>query len=160
VLDFVHRDTYLDCEPGVMRLFGDADIGGAGLIHGWSHPEEGHNWNDGMEAAYAIEVPPPPVRLLLVLMGEPYVTRARPVQELTLFGNGYRLAFWRMTARVETVLAVPLEPEWWLRRGARMRMRLLFHLPGSVRPKDLNDGQDGRELGFCFRSLCLRPLPA
>ena len=54
----------------------------------------------------------------------------------------------------------PLEPEWWFTRGTRSVMRLLFYLPHSARPKDLNDGQDGREIGFCFRSICMRQLPA
>lgn len=159
MLDFVHRDTALECEPGVTRLFGEADIGSQGMVDGWAMPEEGHNWNDGLEAVYAIAVRPPVPRLQLVLSGEPYVTRARPIQELTLFGNGFRLAFWRMTARVETLLDVALEPEWWHIRGQVARMRLLLHLPLSVRPKEINDGQDGRELGFCCRSICLRPVP-
>ena len=38
-------------------------------------------------------------------------------------------------------------------------MRLSFYLPNSSRPKDIADGVDGRELGFCFRSLCLRAVP-
>jgi hypothetical protein len=130
------------------------------MVSGWSAPEEGHNWNDGLEAAYCIAIRPPLGRFGLVLMGEPYVTRARPVQELTMFANGWRVAAWRMTARIETVLSVPLEPEWWFQRGSRSVMRLLFHLPHSVRPQDINDGPDGRELGFCFRSICLRHLPA
>jgi hypothetical protein len=158
MLDVIQRDAILDCEPGVIRLFGDADIGNQGMICGWSGPEEGHNWNDGLEAAYCISVRPPLGRYALILMGEPYITRARPIQEMTLFANGWRVAAWRMTARIETVLSVPLEPEWWFTRGNRFVMKLLFHLPHSVRPKDINDGQDGREIGFCFRSLCLRQL--
>ena len=65
-----------------------------------------------------------------------------------------------MTGRTETVLTAALEPEWWFERNGHAAMTLMFHMPNSVRPKDLNDGQDGREIGFCFRSICLRPLPA
>ena len=152
------RDSFLECEPGVIRLFGAADIGTKGMVSGWSGPEEGHNWNDGVEAACAVAVKPPVTRLMLSVMGEPYVTRARPAQEITLYGNGYRLGFWRLSARAETALLVALEPEWWLERGAKAVMRLMLHMPHSVRPKDINDGQDGRELAFCYRSLCLRPI--
>ena len=159
MLDMMQRDTALDCEPGVIRLFGAADIGSRGMVGGWSAPEEGHTWNDGIEAVYGISVRPPLARFGLIVMGEPYVTRARPAQELTLFGNGWRIAAWRMTARIDTVLTVTLEPEWWFTRGGRSVMRLLFYLPNSSRPKDLNDGQDGREIGFCFRSICLRQIP-
>ena len=158
VLDMARGDNFLDCELGVIRLFGVADIGTKGMISGWSDPEDGHNWNDGVEAEYAVAIRPPVTRLMLSIMGEPYVTRARPVQEITLFGNGYRLGFWRMSARVETVMMVALEPEWWLPRGNKALLRLALHLPNSVRPRDINDGQDSRELAFCCRSLCLRPL--
>jgi hypothetical protein len=155
----VQRDTALDCEVGVTRLFGAADIGTRGMIAGWSSPEEGHVWNDGLEAVYLLSVRPPLARFGLIIVGEPYVTRARPVQELTTYANGCRIACWRLAARIETELNMALEPEWWFTRGTRAVMRLQFHLPNSARPKDLNDGQDGRELGFCFRSICLRQMP-
>lgn len=154
----MERRHALDCEPGVVRLFGMADIGTQGQIAGWAEPEDGHLWNDGVEATLLLAVRAPPPRLLLLLGGEPYVTRVRPAQEVTLFGNGLRIGYRRMTQRAETTLAVSLEPEWWLRRGPRALLRLGLHLPHSVRPKDIADGPDGRELGFCFRTLCLQPL--
>lgn len=149
----------LDCEPDVIRLFGAADIGTLGQIDGWAEPEEGHVWNNGREATLLISVPAPAPRLLLALGGEPYVTRLRPAQEVTLFGNGLRIGYWRLTHRADITLAVALEPEWWLRRGRRAVMRLGMHLPQSVRPSDISDGPDGRELGFCLRWICLRSLP-
>lgn len=151
--------TALECEPGVVRLFGLADINRAGQIAGWAEPEDGHLWNDGNEAVLLISVRAPVSRLLLLLGGEPYVSRVRPAQEVTLFGNGLRIGYWRLVQRAETTLAAPLEPEWWLQRGPRAIMRLGLHLPNSARPKDMADGPDGRELAFCFRSLCLQPLP-
>ena len=149
----------LDCEPGVVRLFGTADIGTAGQLAGWAMPEEGHLWNDGQEAVLLLAMRAPVPRLLLQLGGEPYVTRIRPVQEVTLFGNGLRLGYWRLAQRADTALDVALEPEWWLRRGARAVMRLGLHLPNSTRPADVADGPDGRELALCLRTLCLRELP-
>jgi hypothetical protein len=151
--------TVLECEPGVVRLFGLADIGISGQLDGWAEPEEGHLWNDGQEAKLLLAVRTPAPRLMLHIGGEPYVTRVRPAQEITLFGNGLRIGYWRLTRRVETTLSVLLEPEWWLRRGSRAVMRLALHLPNSTRPSDIADGPDARELGFCFRSICLQPLP-
>ncbi len=148
----------LDCEPGVVRLFGSADIGRRGQLAGWGEPEAGHVWNDGCDATLLLAIASPPTRLLLLLGGEPYVTRIRPVQEVTLFGNGLRIGHWRLARRAEVTLSVALEPEWWLRRGLRALMRLSLHLPNSARPCDIADGSDGRELGFCFHSLCLQPL--
>ncbi len=158
VLDMVREHLPLHCEPGVVRLFGVADIGMAGLQAGWSQPEDGHTWNDGAEAALKLTTLARPGTMLLVLTGEPYVSRARPMQEMTLFGNGFRLAGWRMTQRIEITRQIRLEPEWWLDRGGHAVMNLVICLPNSARPKDLADGPDGRELGFCFRTLCLRPL--
>lgn len=151
--------TILECEPGVVRLFGAADIGTRGQIDGWAEPEDGHVWNNGLEATLLIGVPARSPRLLLSIAGEPYVTRIRPAQEVTLFGNGLRIGFWRLSQRREVTLSVPLEPEWWLRRGRLALMQLGFHLPLSMRPRDAADGPDEREIGLCLRSICLRPLP-
>ena len=153
------RRGMLECEPGVVRVFGRADIGAQGQIAGWAEPEDGHLWNDGHDATLLIAVAARPSRLLLLLGGEPYVSRVRPVQEMTVYGNGLRIGHWRLTQRAEVTLSATLEPEWWLQRGRRAVMRLGVHLPHSLRPKDAADGPDGRELGFCFRSICLQKLP-
>jgi len=147
------------CEPGVVRLFGAVDIGRQGQVEGWAEPEEGHVWNDGAAASLLLAVPAPPPRLLLMLGGEPYVTRVRPAQEVTLFGNGLRLRHWRLTQRASVPLEVEIEPEWWLRRGRRALMRLDFHMPHCLRPRDAADGPDGRELALCLRTISLTPLP-
>ncbi len=149
----------LECEPGVVRLFGLVDIARQGLLAGWADPEEGHLWNDGNEAALLLATRAPVSRLGLLLGVEPYVSRARPAQEVTLFGNGLRIGHWRLMQRVEVTLSAALEPEWWLSRGGGALMRLGLYLPNSTRPRDIADGPDGRELGLCLRSLCLQPLP-
>ena len=77
MLDMVQSDCALECEPGVIRLFGAADIRSRGMVSGWSGPEEGHTWNDGLEAVYAIIMRSPVQRLGLIVIGEPYVTRIR-----------------------------------------------------------------------------------
>lgn len=155
----VREGNILMCEPDVVRLFGAVDIGAQGQVDGWAEPEEGHVWNDGPEATLLIGVPAPTPRLLLSLGGEPYVSRVRPTQEVTVFGNGLRLHFRQLARRAPVTLAVALEPEWWLRRGRLAVMRLSLHLPLSVRPCDIADGPDGRALGFCLRSICLQRLP-
>jgi hypothetical protein len=159
MLDFRLAGSALELEPDVLRLFGATDIGVQGMVSGWSGPEIGHSWNDGAEAVYAIATQAPVGRMLLSIVGEPYVTRVRPLQEITVYGNGYRIHSRRLLARVETVLDFVLESEWWFQRGRMCRMQLHFHLPNSVRPLDIADGPDGRELGFCFRSIGLRTLP-
>jgi|SRR5579872_5965488 len=157
--DMARRDHAIECEPGMVRLFGAGDIGTRGMVSGWAGPEEGHNWNDGPEAVMTLAIIGPPRRLRLDVMGEPYITRVRPTQEVTLFGNGHRGPFRRLTTRAETLLSILLDVSWWDMRGHQSWMRMIFHLPNSVRPKDIADGADGREIGFCFRSLHLSEPP-
>lgn len=144
------------CEIGVTRLFGSADLGCSGMISGWASPEEGHNWNDGPEAEYALAVVAPAGALTLEIVGQPYLPRQLRFQEMTMYGNGFRLCFRRLTARGETCLSIPLLPQWWFVEQGMAHLRLAFHLPNSARPDSLGDGADARELGFAFRSLCLR----
>jgi hypothetical protein len=154
----IPRDNALHCESGVIRLFGAADIRSRGMVLGWSDPEEGHSWNDGPEAHLAITMASPVGRLVLSITGEPYVTRKKPVQDIEIFANGARAVGVRLVARNETPVEAILEPEWWFHRAGLAMMTLQFVLRNSSRPKDNGDGLDGRELGFCFRSICLRSL--
>src|SRR5450756_229677 len=91
----------LECQPGVIRLFGIADIGQRGLSGGWAFPEEGHTWNEGYDAALAISMPVPPLGCTLRIEGEPYVSRQQPVQDITIYANGHRGGFWRLSDRGE-----------------------------------------------------------
>jgi hypothetical protein len=61
-----------------------------------------------------------------------------------------------MSAGMDHRLSFTLQPHWWMRNGRRWTMNLLFHLPHSVRPCDIDLSDDRRELGFAFRSICLR----
>jgi hypothetical protein len=143
----------LECQPGVVRLFGIADIGQNGLVSGWAFPEEGHTWNEGYDAVLAVSAASPPGPCSVVVEGEPYVSRQQPVQDVTIYANGRRAGFWRLSERTEFDLQAPIEPEWWFERGDIWTLKLVFHLPNSVRPCDIGDGADGREIGFCFRTF-------
>jgi len=143
----------LECQTGVIRLFGIADIGQRGLLSGWAFPEEGHTWNEGYDAALSISVSAAPAPCMLLIEGEPYVSRQQPVQDITIYANGHRGGFWRMSERTEFALLMPIEPEWWFARGNIWTLKLVFHLPNSIRPVDIGDGEDGREIGFCFRTF-------
>ena len=146
----------LECTPGMQRRFGRADFGRAGLTAGWSFPEDGHVWNEGLDAVLSLSLPERPKdSMVLRLGGEPYVTRHQPTQDVTAYVNGLRAGAWRLGKRQETRLDIPVEPEWWLIRNTRALVRVALSLPNSVRPVDLGDGSDSRELGFCFRTLML-----
>ena len=148
-------EAALECEPGVMRLFGLSDIGTRGLISGYAHPEYGHNWNEGIDPTLVLAVEGKISAAMLTIEGEPFVSRLQPLQELTVYVNGHRAAFWRLSRRTDHSLRFAVEPEWWLPRNGWSVLKLVFHLPNSVRPVDVGEGEDGREMGFCFRSLLL-----
>jgi hypothetical protein len=147
--------AHLVCEWDVTRLFGLSDIATSGLKGGWAQPEEEHTWNDGFDATLLLAVDEGRGAATLTIEGQPYITGQRPVQDITIYINGYRAAFRRMTARTGHTLTIRIEPEWWVTRDDRPALNVLFHLPGSVRPSEIGDGSDGRNVGFCFRTLLL-----
>jgi hypothetical protein len=146
-------DALLACEWDVTRLFGQCDIARRGLKAGWACPEEDHTWNEGIDATLALAVEDGCGAATLVIDGEPYVTHQQPTQDMTVTVNGHFAAFWRMTERGGRTLRIGIEPEWWVIRHGRPVLNVGFHLPDSVRPIDIGDGQDGRAIGFCFRTL-------
>ena len=145
----------LEYEPGVVRLFGAADIGVTGLKSGWSYPENGHTWNEGIDATLVLSLEDVEGVSHLVVEGQPYLSAQQPVQEITVFVNGFWAGFRRLTGLGAFSLDVEIQPEWWFRRGDRFLLNVVFHIPTSVRPVDLGEGTDSRTLGFCFRSLLL-----
>jgi hypothetical protein len=154
-------DPILACEWDVTRLFGLSDIGENGLRAGWAHPEHGHTWNDGPDATLVLAIDDGYGAATLCIEGEPYVLDAQPHQDITVYINGHRAAYWRLMKRAGRTLRVEVEPEWWVSRDDRPVLSIVFHLPDSVRPVDIGDGNDGRAVGFCFRTLLLtRAEPA
>ncbi len=148
-------EAALECEPGVMRLFGLADIRTQGLASGYAYPEYGHNWNEGVDPTLVLGAKGDIGAAALIVEGEPFVTRSQPSQEMTVYLNGHRAAFWRLSRRAEYSLRINIEQEWWFPRNGWSVLKVVFHLPNSVRPVDIGEGEDGREMGFCFRSLLL-----
>jgi hypothetical protein len=145
----------LRIEPGVIRLFGKGDIANRGLLSGWAAPEEGHNWNDGLDATATIEAALPTFPVIVAADGVPYIFGDTDRQEITLYANGYRVGFWRLLERRQATLAARVEPEQWFSRRGLGYLSLTWHIPCSARPSDLGDGADGRVLGFAFRTLCV-----
>lgn len=148
----------LRIEYGIIRLFGKGDISSRGLVSGWAAPEEGHTWNDGLDATVMIEASVPTVPVTVAAEGVPYLFSDTDRQEITLYANGYRVGFWRLTERRQATLTARVEPEQWFSRRGLGYLSLTWHMPGSLRPSDLGDGADGRILGFAFRTFCLAEI--
>jgi hypothetical protein len=142
-------------ELGVTRLFGDCDIGTNGLSSGWSIPEAAHVWNDGLESVFEVTMRKPRAECLLTFEGEPLLGGDCAQQDILLYVNGFRIAFWRLIEARTHKLSATIEPEQFFCRGERSLAKCTWHLPLSRRPVDLGLGSDTRELAFCFRSFTL-----
>lgn len=142
---------------GTPVSMGDDAHARSAMISGWSQSEGLHVWNDGPEAQMRIVVADPQRSLTLTVTGVPLVHPQQPFQEVTLFVNGYRVAFWRLGRADVTTLTATLAPEQMSPLGLRPRavLEIDWHIPFSVRPKTLGTGSDNRELGFCFHTMCL-----
>jgi len=145
----------LNTDIGVVRCFGSGDVRDAGMIRGWAAPEDSHSWNDGPEAVLMLATARPDFSCALVVEGAPLIVPARKRQDVTLYVNGLRLGFWRLTEAKNTPLEVLVEPSHWLTRGDAAVLTLAWHLPDSLRLSTIEPADDDRELGFCFRTLAL-----
>jgi hypothetical protein len=146
----------LNCDFGVSRLFGIADIGFQGMLKGWAEPEESHTWNDGVLSTLLLVAPPTKKSTLLTIEAHPYVSERHPNQDISVYANGYFVGFWRMSSdvvngRLECVIL----PKFWAEHDLGMSLMLAFVMPCSVRPLVLGAAVDHRELAFAFQSLLL-----
>jgi len=146
----------IECEWGLGRLFGSCDIGSNGLISGWSDPEPAHVWNDGPDAHFRLSFPGPARRAVLSVEGMAFIRPRQPSQDITLYVNGFRLGFWRLFSAGGDTLSAAIEPEQMFARGDQVVLDCTFHIPTCVRPMDLGEGNDRRQLGFCFFSVLVR----
>jgi hypothetical protein len=94
----------------------------------------------------------------LTIEGSPYLAAGYPRQTMTLYVNGLRIAYWSLAENRPYTLAATIEPEQWLQRDDGCQLNVVWHLPESVKPIDIGDAQDHRQLGFCFRSLAVEPM--
>lgn len=149
--------TQLDYELGVLRMFGEADIGPAGLITNWADPEESHVWNNGPEPTMSLSTSIPEEACILEIGGNPFSHPIQPHQEITLYANGFRLASWFIQQPTDILMRALIEPEHFFRRDKKAVLKLTWHIPTSVSPRQIGAGADDRVLGFVFRTLRLTP---
>jgi len=149
----------LALDIGTVRRFGRKDIGARGLASGWATPEEAHCWNDGPEAVLSLATAPPDFRCVLVIEVVPLINAAAAKQDVTFFGNGLRLGFWRLTTEEPAQLEALIEPKCWRLQDGAAILDLAVNLPDSLRLSRIQSNGDDRELGLCFRTLALFPAP-
>ncbi|GAB0117264.1 hypothetical protein [Acidisoma sp. 7E03] len=149
------KEQDMSWEVGTTRLFGNFDLGTAGLISGWSTPEDPHIWNDGPEAVMQIVTEPVRRTLRITVEAIPFIGGSITSQDVTLYINGVRIGFWRLRESKSHLLTGTIEPEQMIERDGKAILTCAFHLPNSAKPADVGAGKDSRELGLCFRSITL-----
>lgn len=142
-------------ELGVMRIFGRHDISRSSLISGWSEPEDQHVWNNGIEAVLRVVIPTQGRPITLSLECLPFIQNGCPEQKVTLFVNGMRIHFWRLTERRLQVLEAKIDPAHLIVTGHHALLTCVWLLPDSARPVAVGTGQDIRELGLCFQAMTI-----
>jgi hypothetical protein len=149
-----------DFELGVTRFFGRGDLNDRYFDRGWAVPEENHSWNDGIDPAFIISLRSRPTQpCALKIKGKPYLTDHISSQDMTLYVNGYRTAFWRLDARQTCLLVAEIEPEFWFDRSGKGFAKCVWHIPGSAKPTETSATNDRRQLGFCFQEITLEAWP-
>jgi hypothetical protein len=143
-------------ELGITRLFGNGDIGVEGMLSGWAAPEENHNWNDGVEATLQLELAASEGAFELAVEGVPLINSKNPSQEITLYANGFRVGYWKLDEYKAQLLTVDVEPEHIFWRGKIGYVKCVWFMPNSVRLSEIQNGDDSRQLAFCFRSILIR----
>jgi len=155
-LDSFGEDENSIFEVGLTRTFGLGDLSNHILLSGWAAPEDNHVWNDGIDASFSICLKSMPLKpLLMKLEGLPFVARDLTHQDITLYFNGFRVAFWRLYQMDKTFLEAEIEPEFWLARNGGAFAKCVWHLPGSMRPSDVTGADDKRQIGFCFQAMTI-----
>jgi hypothetical protein len=141
------------------RFFGRADLVADRMLFGWAAPEDNHNWNDGPEVGYVLKLTPPPSKTCRIRVeGVAFIEEKIPAQEITLYVNGVRLGWWRITTTKQVVLDAEIEPEQWITRGDVAIGNVRWHIPRSTSPREIGKGADERQLGFSFMSITVSSL--
>lgn len=149
------KDLRPSFELGVTRFFGKGDIGSSGLQAGWATPEDAHSWNDGVQAVMELNTEHSTQRYTIEFEGRPFVNELCPTQDISLYCNGFLTGFWKLSESKAYSLSADIEPEQILIRDGGAYAKLVWVLPNSVRPADINLNNDGRRLGFCFHALTI-----
>ena len=112
----VRSTNFLKIDFGVIRAFGNTDIGPRGLLRGWAAPEATHVWNDGFVAELAVSAPLKEVGATrrVTFEGSAFVSAQHPHQDVTLFANGLFAGFWRLGQSDQPVIMEALlPPHFW-----------------------------------------------
>jgi hypothetical protein len=124
-------------------------------ISGWSEPEAGIAWTDGLNAKLSFAVEPPTSDVLLSLSCVPYLGEGKiPFQELHVFVNFLRVAFAVLKAPTDISIKIPQYV------FSQPHLDIDFYLPRAVSPAFLRLNPDLRQLGISVSQLTMATTAA
>jgi hypothetical protein len=120
---------------------------------GWASPEAGHTWTDGPESGLLLPAPSATGSYVVTLRVSPFLFGdAVTGQRLTVMANGGEVGDFLVREQSSVECVVPLSlirkrPDW---------LAFTFQHPDAVRPADISDIPDRRQLALSFEAIRLR----
>jgi hypothetical protein len=120
---------------------------------GWASPEAGHTWTDGPESGLLLPAPSLAGSYVVTLLVRPFLFGdAVTGQRLTVLANGSEVGDFLVREQSSVECVVPLSlirkrPDW---------LAFTFRHPDAVRPADISDIPDRRQLALSFEAIRLR----
>jgi hypothetical protein len=119
-------------------------------VQGWSEPEPGLIWTDGLNAKLSFSISAPKSDISLALTCEPFLVEGKiPYQELNIFINFLRVGFAFLDKRSEITLEIPK------RVFCDSQCDIDLYLPKACSPSSVGAGPDIRILGIAMSRLML-----
>ena len=119
-------------------------------VSGWSDPEAGLVWTDGLNAKLALSVKPPTSDVSLILSCNPFLVDGKlPYQEVHVFLNFLRVGFAALSAPAEVEIPIPKR----VFNGPEVDIDL--YIPKACSPALLGASPDIRQLGIAVNRLML-----
>jgi hypothetical protein len=117
---------------------------------GWAEPEEAHTWAVGQESRLVVPQPNVPGTYALTLEVRPHRWPDAPGQRLAVAVNDCEVGHFlvREAGELECLVA-------WSALMQRDPVSLVFRHPDAVRPREVGESADDRELALLFERLQL-----
>jgi len=126
-------------------FFGDGGNEEAALSFGWAGPETGYRWTEGASCELWLEHPGQRNAVVTIEAWPLLISPAVEVQRAEVSAQDARLATLAFTVPARKSVYIPTAS---LRPGRILRLH--FALPDAVRPCDVSDAEDDRQLGLGF----------
>ena len=141
-------------EPPIYKYGSEIRFGKGGNAHhyqvyGWSGPEEGFTWTEGLNASLLIPVETPDTDLVLKAKVSPFISNNLTNQRVIISVSDGKLGEWNVTTNGGYEIKIPKK----YITGSSLLLR--FELPDACSPAQLGVSEDRRRLGIAFQSIVI-----